>query len=187
MALSETCRPHRAEPLFTMWAFEVQQQKKKIKRVLLFCVWDFPPFLLFSWTMRYNQLDTQIRGDLISPLAQLKQDHHLQGMCWLDTTDWPVSSITMGVQMQPSLHRQGMAPSFQSAANSFTVLKSGILECLTLAALVFRQRLWPVLPPLLREGNDLQTSHASPIHTEQMPCTECQALKGREEKHLKIH
>lgn len=121
--------------------------------------------------MRYNQLDTQIRGDLISPLAQLKQDHHLQGMCWLDTTDWPVSSITMGVQMQPSLHRQGMAPSFQSAANSFTVLKSGISERLTLAALVFRHRLWPALPPLLRGGNDLQTSHASPIHTEQTPCT----------------
>jgi len=64
-----------------MKAFEVQQEKKnKIKRVLLFCVWGFhplPPF--FFEGCDTNQLDTQIRGDLISPLAQLKQAHRSRG------------------------------------------------------------------------------------------------------------
>lgn len=146
----------------------------------MFCVGFFPPF--FSEQCDTNQLDTQIRGDLISPLAPLKQDHHWEGMCWPDTTDWPARSIATGVQMQPSLHRQSMAPSFQSAANSLAVLKSGILEeGLTLTAPPFSQRLRRVLPPLLIEGNDLQTSYASLIHTKQMPCTECQPMKGGEE------
>lgn len=52
--------------------------KKNIKRVLLGLCGVFYPLSLFPERCDTNQLDTQIRGDLISPLG-LKQDHHLGG------------------------------------------------------------------------------------------------------------
>lgn len=60
----------------TFWS--PAREKKKIKRVLLGLCGVFYPLSLFPERCDTNQLDTQIRGDLISPLG-LKQDHHLGG------------------------------------------------------------------------------------------------------------
>lgn len=77
MGLSKKRCFHRAEHTVYNASFWSPARKKNKEGFVVLCAGFFPPF--FFERCDTNQLDTQIRGDLISPLAQLKQDHHLQG------------------------------------------------------------------------------------------------------------